>query len=481
MKENNHNFIYFINETHYLKELSKQNNHKLLIEKLDNRRNNFYLKFCIYLISFIILYNSFIFLFSFKSKPSLYINSIIILLSFFHYYTFNKVMINFSNSYNFFVELCQTIVQYDNIIKNKIKIKKYIKSIEEELNDSLTYMTNTIKNTISEKSKNANDTKDKNATELFDEYQKLKANLFKYIFKEYEREFMNKQMYINNYINYIYNYNNSICSKMKFISNELNKNILQLNEEKINYDSLLKEYEKYINNNIIKIEDIKKDELKNKIYNLLLSNYKLNENFIELIKEIDLNKNNYEKINKIIDIIIEKKQLSISLLEQFKIVKNKEENKIINNIDNKNKIFQDKNNIDNDNISFYDINLNNINIHKNKQNKNNDIITNKKVNNNKNNEIYDIMDEEEKIKDLKSSFIDELNNYCKKVRGLNKEISENKNENHKKEENDNINNFFKEEPDNNNSKTKLDFAKSLTLALGKNKNFKLNFIGDEEN
>ena len=45
----------------------------------------------------------------------------------------------------------------------------------------------------------------------------------------------------------------------------------------------------------------------------------------------------------------------------------------------------------------------------------------------------------------------------------------------------NNNNFFKEEPDNNNSKTKSDFAKSLTLALGKNKNFKLNFIGDEEN
>ena len=99
------------------------------------------------------------------------------------------------------------------------------------------------------------------------------------------------------------------------------------------------------------------------------------------------------------------------------------------------------------------------------------------------------------------NFIDELNNYCKRVKGLNnnKENIENekdkkenqinnKNKNKNKNEN-NINNnqlndLIKDLNKNseglnlNKPQTKLDFAKSITLAFSKNKNFNLNFVGE---
>lgn len=422
-----------------------------------------------------------------------------------YYFIFNKIMDNFSNCYTNFIKLCEMIVKYDNIIKNKIKINRYMKKAEEGPKNNLINIINiinkVINDDISKKSpKNDND----DMTEVYNEYLKLKTNLFKFIFEEYEKAYIGKENYISKYIQYITNYNNFINLKIKNLIIEFNKSISKLNneeKEEIDYNSLIKQYEKYINDNVLRLEEIKKNDLKNKIYDLLISNYELNKNFIELIKEIDVNKDE-EKINQMIEVIIEKKQLSISLLEQYKIKINKEYDKDIKKENEKMKNDTDSivygNKFKNNNeISAYDIQLSQINL--NKKNTND---KNENIKHNKKEEYYDIYKEQEKIQDLKSSFIDELNNYCKKVKGLNRKNESTENE---IEKNENINNDNKNdiiEKDNNNNtindlikslnkrsedlnlskpQTKLDFAKSLTMAFGKNKNFNLNFVGEEIN
>ena len=494
MKEFVQNFIYFINTTHYLKELSKENNQKILIENSKNKKKIFLIQLLLYLILYFIICN----FFSNANQINIknYINYLIIVLSIFYYYIFNLVFSHFLDCYNYFVKLCESIVNYENIIKNKIKINKYLQNNEEEMINNLLDIIKSISIIISPNvSYDLNNYKNKNVIELFNEYKKIKSYLFKYIFDEYEKEYINKEIYINKYINHLFNYKNNIYYKLQYLIIEFNKKIELLNEEKIDYSSLIKEYEKYINNNVIKIEEIKKNDLKNKIYDLLLSNLELNEKFVELIKEINSINVNKEKINQIIEYIIEKKQLSISLLEQFKKNINSEKEK--NNINNdeikiKNiNAFKNNNKFEQDDISYYDIYLNNININKSKENTNK---SNNNFNTRKSAKMCDIINEEEKIADLKASFIDELNNYCKKIKGLNEDKEEKNTENNeenmiKKNEtikDDNINNFIgkingkNDEKDLNIPSTRIDFAKSLTLALGKNKNFNLNFIGEKD-
>ena len=242
------------------------------------------------------------------------------MISMLYYFIFNKIMDNFSNCYTSFIKLCEMIVKYDNFIKSKIKINRYMKNAQEKSKNNLINIINIINNVIntdmSKKSpKNDNDNDD--ITEAYSEYLKLKTNLFKFIFEEYEKAYIGKENYINKYMQYISNYNNFINLKINNLIIEFNKSISKLNKEEkeeIDYNSLIKQYEKYINDNVLRLEEIKKNDLKNKIYDLLISNYELNKNFIELIKEIDANEDE-EKINQMIEVIIEKKQLSISLLE----------------------------------------------------------------------------------------------------------------------------------------------------------------------
>ena len=503
MKEYITSFIYFINNIHYLKELSKHNNEKTLIGNVKHVKQIFLFQILLYSILSIFLYNSLSIIFNFKAKY--YINFLIIILSIFYYYIFNCILSKFTNCYNYFIELCEIIVKYDNIIKNKIKIQKYIKNIEEDPKKTLLDIINTLNNiTKKDINKKSDNYDNKDLVEIFKEYQKLKSNLFKYIFDNYEKEYIGKEKYIYKYINYILSYNKSLDLIMKHLKFEFNKNIKILNKEKFDYDLLIKEYEKYITNNILKSEELEKNELKNTIYDLLISNYKLNENFIELIKEIDSpnsNNDNNEKLIQMVEKIIEKKQISISVLEQFKKRINFEEDKNNQkenqNIKNNNfDILNEINNSTHNEISFYDINLSNININKSNLNKDKD---NKNFNTNKKNsksvDVYDIINEEEKIKDLKASFIDEINDYCKKIKGLKNEKEDIKKDNNEKENKPNYN--FEQLQNNNNpnnkliknkneennsdmSMIKLDFAKSLTMALGNNKNLKLNVFGDNE-
>ena len=506
MKDELVNFAYFVNDKNYLKELSKKDNYKLFNEKIKKEKKYFCLKLLFFiLIIFLLFYLLSLIL---KLEMKNYIKYPIIMISMLYYFIFHKIMDNFSNCYTSFIKLCEMIVKYDNIIKSKIKINRYLKNAQEKSKNNLINIINIINNVIntdmSKKSpKNDNDNDD--ITEAYSEYLKLKTNLFKFIFEEYEKAYIGKENYISKYIQYISNYNNFINLKINNLIIEFNKSISKLyNEEKeeIDYNSLIKQYEKYISDNVLRLEEIKKNDLKNKIYDLLISNYELNKNFIELIKEIDANEDE-EKINQMIEVIIEKKQLSISLLEQYKIKINKENDKDIKKENEKMKNDTDSilygNKFKNNNgISAYDIQLSQINLNKKSANDKNGIIKH-----NKKEEYYDIYKEQEKIQDLKSSFIDELNNYCKKVKGLNRknENTENefeKNENINKDNDNNndiinkannntINDLIKslnkrsEELNLSKPQTKLDFAKSLTMAFGKNKNFNLNFVGEEIN
>lgn len=498
MKNELVNFAYFVNDKNYLKELSKQDNYKLFNEKIKKEKKYF----CLKLLFFMSIIFLFYYLLSLIIKIEMinYIKYPIIIISMLYYFIFNKIIDNFSSCYTCFINLCEMIVKYDSIIKNKIKINRYMKTADQEPKNNLINIINILnKVTNTDISKNNIKNENKDMIEVYNEYLKLKSNLFKFIFSEYEKAYVGKELYFNKYIQYISNYNNFINLKIKNLIKEFNKSISNLNNEEIDYNSLIKQYEKYINENVLQLEEIKKNELKNKIYDLLISNYELNKNFIELIKKIDINEDE-EIINQMIEVIIEKKQLSISLLEQYKIKINKENEKDIKKENEKMKNDTDSilygNKFKNNNgISAYDIQLSQINLNKRDINNNN----NENIKHNKKEEFYDIYKEQEKIQDLKSSFIDELNNYCKKVKGLNKKKENTQNEDEKNENMSNVNNSSNK--DNNNTindlikdlnkrsedlnlskpQTKLDFAKSITLAFGKNKNFNLNFIGEETN
>jgi hypothetical protein len=265
--------------------------------------------------------------------------------------------------------------------------------------------------------------------------------------------------------------------------NILNDILKKINIEEINFDILFKDYEKYINNNIKKQKDKNINELNNSIYNLFESNYKLNEYYINLMKEINIQNCEYEKINEIIDYIIEKKKLSISLLEQIKTKINKE-NEINDNNDIKSEENTDdiKKNINtsinknnNNKISLSDIQLNNYN-YDNQNNNLNKEEHKKNLNNNKKN--YDIINEQKKMEILKSDFIDELNKYCKSKKNLNKDDPD-LCDNNEETINKNIIGIEKNRENNFNiNPIKMDFAKSLTESLKKNKNF--NFTKDNK-
>ena len=77
-----------------------------------------------------------------------------------------------------------------------------------------------------------------------------------------------------------------------------------------------KKPEKYVNNKIINIDYVKKNEMINNFYNLLLNNCKLNEIFIEIINNLQNERKDNEKINNLIETIIDKKQISINILKK---------------------------------------------------------------------------------------------------------------------------------------------------------------------
>ena len=266
------------------------------------------------------------------------------------------------------------------------------------------------------------------------------------------------------------NYSNHFNTKLNYIINIFKSGIHKLDIDNIDFDSYFKDYEKYFNKNIIREKEKKKKEINDSIYNLFESNYKLNEYFMNLIKEINLENYNYEKINEIIEYIIEKKKLSISLLEQIKSKINIDnENKIIDNNENKsmNDIQKSISNFikkENNKISLSDIQLNNYvyNSNNNSENKNENKYNNRT-------KLKSNIDQE-KIETLKSDFVDELNKYFKsKQKSEEENINDNKINIMKKDE-DKIN----YEDEINKNKMKMDFAKSLTMCLKKNKNFKFN-------
>ena len=276
------------------------------------------------------------------------------------------------------------------------------------------------------------------------------------------------------------NYQEHFNTKLNYIINIFNEGIQKLDIEEINFDSYLTNYEKYINKNLVNPKEKKKKELNESIYNLFNSNYKLNEYYIKLMREINLDNHNYEKINEIIEYILEKKKLSITLLEQLNTKinienENKPNDNTNKNNENMNAIERSINNFikkENNEISLSDIQLNNysFNVHDKTENMNAYNVYN---NNNKTKikSNFDIINEQKKIEILKSDFIEELNKYCKSKQNLNnpESVVDNK---EKKENKD-------EDKNDKENKMKMDFAKSLTMCLKNNKNFKFNL--NEEN
>ena len=334
-----------------------------------------------------------------------------------------------------------------------------------------------------------NNIKNTSLFSLFNEYQNIKQKIFKYIFLKYEKEYIIKELYIIIFINYFFNYLTYLNNKMNILINKYKECIQKLDIEEINFDSLFQNYEKYINNNIINSKEKKINELNISLINLFESNYKLNEYYIKLLNEINLQDNNKsEKINEIIEYIIEKKKLSISLFEQIKSkinIENENNNNIINqnnektidDIQNNINSFLKRNN-NNSEISLSDIQLNNYNFDNQSKEKDEDEI--KKDIKNKTKKNYDVIKEQEKMEILKSDLIDELNKYCKSKQNLNKNESEDNNENINNRKVELINNKNDEKNkgiDFNKNQFKLDFAKTLTMSLKQNKNF--NFNSDE--
>ena len=130
MKDGLKNFVYFVNEKNYLKELSKKDNYRLFNEKIKKEKKYFCLKLLLFLLIIFFLY--YILSLILKLEKKNYIKYPIIIISMLYYFIFNKIIDNFSNCYTSFIKLCEMIVKYDNIIKNKIKINRYIKNTQKE-------------------------------------------------------------------------------------------------------------------------------------------------------------------------------------------------------------------------------------------------------------------------------------------------------------------------------------------------------------
>ena len=473
------NFLYFINDINYLKNLSKKDEHKNFNEMILIKKKESFLQLFTF-VSIIILLESITIYFKLISFQFLLISVSIFIL--FNLHAKLLIINYFANTYSNFIKLCEIIVRFENKIKNKIKMISMLKFPGEETKLNIITIIKEIKYIINSEDDNTNINK-KEIIFLFNEYQNQKQKLFKYIFFIYEKEFLIKELYIIKYIKLFCNYSKYINYKLNYLINILNDILKKINIEEINFDILFKDYEKYINNNIKKQKDKNINELNNSIYNLFESNYKLNEYYINLMKEINEQNCEYEKINEIIDYIIEKKKLSISLLEQIKTKINKE-----NDINDNNDIKSEENTDDikknintsinknnNNKISLSDIQLNNYIFDNQNKNLNNEQ-QNKNLNNNK--KSYDIINEQKKMELLKSDFIEELNKYCKSKKNLNKDDSDICDNNEEKINKNVIGIEKSKENDFNINSLKMDFAKSLTESLKKNKN--LNFSKDNK-
>ena len=471
MNKNFEEFLYFNNTINYIKNLTNKNISKDFNENIKRENKDSVYQILLYIT--IILTSKFI---PIDLIPINFIIKFIMLICIlFSINLFMKILIlnKFSNSYYSFIQLCEYIVKFDNKTKEKTKIKSLLKSNNDEIDLILIETMKKINSIINFENNNSNqNNKDKESMNLlFNEYQNQKQKLFKYIFFNYEKEYLIKELYIIKFLKIFLNYSNHFNTKLNYIINIFKSGIHKLDIDNIDFDSYFKDYEKYFNKNIIKEKEKKKKEINDSIYNLFESNYKLNEYFMNLIKEINLENYNYEKINEIIEYIIEKKKLSISLLEQIKSKINIDnENKIIDNNENKsmNDIQKSISNFikkENNKISLSDIQLNNYvyNSNNNSENKNEN-----KYNNNRTKLKSNI--DQEKIETLKSDFVDELNKYFKsKQKSEEENINDNKINIMKKDE-DKIN----YEDEINKNKMKMDFAKSLTMCLKNNKNFKFN-------
>ena len=471
MNKNFEEFLYFNNTINYIKNLTNKNISKDFNENIKRENKDSVYQILLYIT--IILTSKFI---PIDFIPINFIIKFIMLICIlFSINLFMKILIlnKFSNSYYSFIQLCEYIVKFDNKTKEKTKIKFLLKSNNDEIDLILIETMKKINSIINFENNNSNqNNKNKESMNLlFNEYQNQKQKLFKYIFFNYEKEYLIKELYIIKFLKTFLNYSNHFNTKLNYIINIFKSGIHKLDIDNIDFDSYFKDYEKYFNKNIIKEKEKKKKEINDSIYNLFESNYKLNEYFMNLIKEINLENYNYEKINEIIEYIIEKKKLSISLLEQIKSKINIDnENKIIDNNENKsmNDIQKSISNFikkENNKISLSDIQLNNYvyNSNNNSENKNEN-----KYNNNRTKLKSNI--DQEKIETLKSDFVDELNKYFKsKQKSEEENINDNKINIMKKDE-DKIN----YEDEINKNKMKMDFAKSLTMCLKNNKNFKFN-------
>ena len=311
---------------------------------------------------------------------------------------------------------------------------------------------------------------------LFNEYSNQKQNLFKYIFINYQKEYIIKEIFIIKYLKYISNYTKSLNYQINHLINIFKDNLKKFELEKINFEKLFKNYENYIKNNIINTQEKKIDELYTSINDIFISHYNLNEYFINLMKIINSdNEDKNEKIEEIIEYIIEKKKLSISLL---KAIQNKmnNDNEIINNYNYEANIDAIQKSINNNlnimkQINENDNKINNISLSDIQSNSNNNFHDKDKNNTNENikyKKNYDFVNEEEKMKMIKADFIKELNEFCNSKKNLNKD-DEIKTTNISNITKNDIN---KVKEQNNFNQMKIDFAKSLTMSLKKNKNFK---------
>ena len=461
--------IYFNNEIDYLKELSNKDNHKNFNEIIQKKYNllvkSLILLLIIILVEFISKYFNF--------------NLDIFLIPLFFFSILNSysiiiIMNRFLNCHNYFIKLCEVIVKYENIIKNKIKSKYMLKNQSNETELNIIEIINEMKKVTSINIKNNSNKND--LIKLFNEYSNQKQNLFKYIFINYQKEYIIKEIFIIKYLKYISNYTKSLNYQINHLINIFKENLKKFELEKINFEKLFKNYENYIKNNIINTQEKKIDELYTSINDIFISHYNLNEYFINLMKIINSdNEDKNEKIEEIIEYIIEKKKLSISLL---KAIQNKmnNDNEIINNYNYEANIDAIQKSINNNlnimkQINENDNKINNISLSDIQSNSNNNFHDKDKNNTNENikyKKNYDFVNEEEKMKMIKADFIKELNEFCNSKKNLNKD-DEIKTTNISNITKNDIN---KVKEQNNFNQMKIDFAKSLTMSLKKNKNFK---------
>ena len=277
-------FLYFNNTNNYIKNLSNKKISKDFNEIIERKKNASLKQIFLFILIIII--------FELISNIIKIKYSILFICIFGSINLLMKIIIlnNFSNSYYSFIKLCEFIVKFDNKIKEKIKIKSLLKNTNDEIELILIEIMQQINSIMNVDYNNVNLTNKKieSINFLFNEYQSQKQKIFKYIFFTYEKEYLTKELYIIKFIKPFLNYSNHFNTKLNYIINTFKEGIQKLDIEDINFDLYLTNYEKYINKNIINTKEKKKKELNESIYNLFESNYKLNEYYIKLMREINL-------------------------------------------------------------------------------------------------------------------------------------------------------------------------------------------------